>query len=91
MRLVVNLLLSLLNVVRRFFSLFGNRGSAPVRSMDLQIASRTKSIATYEWGCAYAFPVDPKIAVPLVVVSPLYRSPRALLEKKGKEGGGDAS
>ncbi len=55
----------------------------PIRDMYLQITSRTKSIATLEWGCAYAFPVKPEVAVPLVVVSDLYRSPRANLEDKG--------
>lgn len=47
-----------------------------VRELDLGIVERTKSIATLEWGCAYAFPVDPEVSIPLIVVSDLYCSPR---------------
>ena len=44
--------------------------------MDLQIKVLRTSIASLEWGCAYAFVVRPEVAVPLKVVSPLYRSPK---------------
>jgi hypothetical protein len=45
------------------------------RSLNLQIKLQAKSVASLEWGCAYAFPVRPEVAVPLIVVSDLYRSP----------------
>lgn len=45
--------------------------------LDLQIKVLQKSVASLEWGCAYAFPVKREVAIPLVVVSELYRSPQA--------------
>ncbi len=81
---MASLLKFLRSILRWIASLFaGGSRKEPVRNMDLNITARTKSIATYEWGCAYAFPVDPEVSVPLVVVSDLYRSPRAKLEDRG--------
>ena len=48
----------------------------PLQKLDLQIKPVRKSIASLEWGCAYAFQVKPEVAVPLIVVSDLYQSPR---------------
>ena len=48
----------------------------PSRKLDLHITVIRKSIASLEWGCAYAFQVKPEVAVPLIVVSDLYQSPR---------------
>ena len=77
----LKLLRSILDWIVSLFT--GGSRKEPVRNMDLHITARTKSIATYEWGCAYAFPVDPEVSIPLVVVSDLYRSPRANLEEQG--------
>ncbi len=46
------------------------------RSLDLGIKIRSHSIVSLEWGCAYAFPVPAAQAIPLIVVSELYRSPK---------------
>jgi hypothetical protein len=51
--------------------------SRPARKLDLEIRVRGRSIASLEWGCAYAFPVKPGLSIPLIVVSDLYQSPRA--------------
>ena len=47
-----------------------------LRRLDLKIKVRMKSIVSLEWGCAYSFPTPAKVAVPLIVVSELYRSPK---------------
>ena len=81
---MASLLKFLGSIFRWIASLFeGGSRKEPLPSLDLHITARTKSIATLEWGCAYAFPVKPEVAVPLVVISDLYRSPRANLEDKG--------
>jgi hypothetical protein len=72
------------SIFRWIASLFdGHTSREPIRDLDLQITSRTRSITTLQWGCAHAFAVSPEVAVPLVVVSDLYRSPRANLEDRG--------
>ncbi len=81
---MASLLKFLRSILRWIASLFaGGSRKEPVRNLDLHIIARTKSIATLEWGCAYAFPVNPEVAVPLVVVSDLYRSPRTNVEGQG--------
>ena len=52
------------------------RRKVSARKLDLNIKVLKQSVGALEWGCAYAFPVRPEVAVPLVVVSALYQSPR---------------
>jgi hypothetical protein len=54
------------------------RASRPpkLRALDLRVKIRAQSIVSLEWGCAYAFPVPAAQAIPLIVVSELYRSPK---------------
>ena len=47
-----------------------------LRTLDLEVKIRAQSIISLEWGCAYAFPMPAATAIPLIVVSELYQSPK---------------
>jgi hypothetical protein len=82
----MTILIKFLRAIVRWLESFTTKGpEGDLEILDLHITARTKSIATLEWGCAYAFPVRPEVSIPLVVVSTLYRSPRAQLEEQGNQ------
>ncbi len=82
----MTILIRLLRSIARWLESFTSEGpEGDLEALDLHITARTKSIATLEWGCAYAFPVRPEVSIPLVVVSNLYRSPRASLEEDARQ------